>query len=141
MVWLQNAGQQITSAIALLRPCSTPELLAWQVRSRNFAPTVHRPQETAEQEGYLDARDASTSSGHATRPQQTQVNQQQPHDDDDDDDDVFDDTQELGDASDDEGRDAPASGHAAERLEKRQRSSRLQRQRRPALTRTPARPG
>ena len=133
VVWLQSAGQPVATAKHLLRPCSTPELLAWQVRSRNLTPTVQRPQETAEQEGYIDARDAPTSSGHATRPQQTQVNQ---HDDDDD---VFDDNQELGDASDDDGRDAPASGHSAEPLEKRQRKNRLQRQQ-VALKRTQAQP-
>ena len=59
VVWLQSAGQPIASAIHMLRPSSTPELLAWQVRSRTMQATAACLQEPTEgqQEGYIDARD------------------------------------------------------------------------------------
>jgi hypothetical protein len=71
VVWLQGGGQAIASAMHLLRPCSTSELLAWQVRNRNLTPSVVPLAEgTTEQEGYIDMRDdgavgaAPKSSGH-----------------------------------------------------------------------------
>ena len=57
-VWLQSCGQPIASATHMLRPCSTPELLAWQVRSRSKQPTA-APLAAAEdaQDGFLDMRE------------------------------------------------------------------------------------
>ena len=58
-MWLQAAGQPVASAVHLLRPCNTAELLAWQVRSRSMRPTAAPTQGAAdgEQEGFIDARD------------------------------------------------------------------------------------
>ena len=89
VVWLQSAGQPVASAVHLLRPCSTPELLAWQISSRSHKPLAAPPQDegVAEQQGYLDAgdlegmpdvdsedediaeRDGPTSTSHTSEPE------------------------------------------------------------------------
>ena len=115
VVWLQSGDQPVASAIPLLRPCSTPELLAWQVRSRNLTPTVLRPTDGAEQEGSLVTRDSPTPHGAPW----AQV--------DDNDDDDLDDIPELGDESDGGDRDGPmSSGHTGppEKLPRLQRRHR-----------------
>ena len=40
VVWVQAGGHPVATALHLLRPASTPELLAWQVRGRNMRPIV-----------------------------------------------------------------------------------------------------
>ena len=57
VVWLQHGGIPVASAKHLLRPASTPELLACQVRARTMTPVMVAPTEgPAEQSSYLDAR-------------------------------------------------------------------------------------
>ena len=116
VVWLQSGGHPIASAIHLLRPCSTPELLAWQVRSRSLTPTALRPTDGADQEGYIDTRDS---------PMPRDAPQRQVNSDDDD---VLDDIPESGDESDGGDRDGPRSSGHTEPLEKRPRLQRRQRQ-------------
>jgi hypothetical protein len=56
VVWLQHMAVPICTAVHLLRPASTAEMLACQVKSRNATPKVTVPMETQEQEGFLDMR-------------------------------------------------------------------------------------
>ena len=69
VAWLQHGGVPVASAMHLLRPASTAEMLACQVMSKNMRPTAAEPPPDAQaqqQQGYLD---------YAT----TQVEGQAPH--------------------------------------------------------------
>ena len=62
-MWLQHGGIPVASAKHLLRPASTPELLACQVRARAMTPVLAPPSASpAEQSSYLDARGQQASS-------------------------------------------------------------------------------
>ena len=93
------------------------------MRSCTLTPTVARPQESAEQEGYLDARDAPKSSGHASQPREAQVNQ--------DDDGEFDEIPEPG-GSDEEGDPHHEPVKKRQRLQRRPRVEQDQRAHLPA---------
>ena len=56
MVWLQSAGVPVASAVHLLRPSSTAELLAHQLESRARTPMVTEAGPAHEQMGCVDAR-------------------------------------------------------------------------------------
>jgi hypothetical protein len=56
MAWLQSAGVPVASAVHLLRPSSTAELLAHQLESRARTPIATGAGPAHEQMGHVDAR-------------------------------------------------------------------------------------
>ena len=56
MVWLQSAGVPVASAVHLLRPSSTAELLAHQLESRARTPIATEAGPAHEQMAHVDAR-------------------------------------------------------------------------------------
>ena len=64
VVWLQHGAVPVATAMHLMRPATTAELLAAQVMSRNMRPTAYAPMPTEEQTSYLDE---------TSRPQEEQV--------------------------------------------------------------------